>query len=205
MCDYCDKTGHSIEKCFYNPENPYHQLPSKILHRLLVSTNGKVENSDAAVKSKKNHKVEIVGATIDSISVNAPKDFTSYIDSGATSHVFFNPRAFVPGSLKACDPRMISLAGKSEIRATHSAKSFCHLKMRTIAGPMFILCQISDSIWYRLAVLRTKESRRLFKGHALHSKFFSMDSRLDAVFVTIIPGFTVCWHLKCLKLCLLYL
>jgi gag-polypeptide of LTR copia-type len=62
MCDYCDKTGHSIEKCFYNPENPNHQLPSKILHRLLVSTNGKVENSDAAVKSKKNRKVEIVGA-----------------------------------------------------------------------------------------------------------------------------------------------
>jgi hypothetical protein len=54
--------------------------------------------------------------------VNAPKDFSSYIDSGATSHVFFHPRAFVPGSLEACDTRMISLADKSEIRATHSGE-----------------------------------------------------------------------------------
>jgi hypothetical protein len=122
MCEYCDKAGHSVDNCFYNPDNPNHQLPPKVLHRLLVSTNGDVDVQDVAVKKSKGRKVEIAGATVDRTSVNAPKDLSSYIDSGDTAHVFHNPRMFMPGSLAVCESRTISLADKSEVHATHSGE-----------------------------------------------------------------------------------
>jgi gag-polypeptide of LTR copia-type len=49
-CAYCDKVGHSIDKCFYNPDNPNHQLPPKVLHRLLVSTDADGDRSSGATK-----------------------------------------------------------------------------------------------------------------------------------------------------------
>jgi hypothetical protein len=99
---------------------------------------------------------------------------------------------------------MISLADKLEIRAKHSGEvvlPFENAKFR-LTDVYFV-----PDLGFNLVsvVLRTKESRRHFKRHALHSKFLSLDSRLDAVFVVRIPGFTVCWHLKGMKLCLLYL
>jgi hypothetical protein len=119
VCAYCDKAGHSIDKCFYNPDNPNHQLPPKVLHRLLVSTDTDGNRSRGAANSSKNRMVEIAGATVARTSVNVPKDLSSYIDSGATAHVFHNPRVFVPGSLSICEPRSIALADKSEVCATH--------------------------------------------------------------------------------------
>jgi hypothetical protein len=50
---------------------------------------------------------------------NPRKDVCSYSDSGSASVVFHNPRVFVPGSLLVCESRSISLADKSEVRATH--------------------------------------------------------------------------------------
>jgi GAG-pre-integrase domain len=102
-----------------HPDNPNHQLPPKVLHQLLVSTDADGDRSSGAAKSSKSRKIEIAGATVDRTSVNVPKDRSSYIDSGATAHVFHNPRVFVPGSLSVCESRSIALAGKSEDRATH--------------------------------------------------------------------------------------
>jgi hypothetical protein len=60
--------------------------------------------------------------TVDRISVNVPKDLPSYIDNCATSHVFYNPRVFVPCSLSVCESCTIALADKSEVCATHTGE-----------------------------------------------------------------------------------
>jgi GAG-pre-integrase domain len=97
VCELCDKRGHSVSKCYYRPDNRNHHLPPRVLTRLLASTSAQDNPSPD----------------------NPRKDVYSYIDSGATSLVFHNPRVFVPGSLSVCESRSIALADKSEVRATH--------------------------------------------------------------------------------------
>jgi GAG-pre-integrase domain len=87
-----------------------------------VSTDADGDRSSGATKSSKTRRVKKCGATVDRISVNVPKDLSSYIDSSATSHVFYNPRVFVPGSLSVCESCTIALADKSEVCATHAGE-----------------------------------------------------------------------------------
>jgi hypothetical protein len=58
-CAFFDKVVHSIDKCFYNPDNPNHQLPPKVLHRLLVSTDADGDRYSGATKSSTTRRVEI--------------------------------------------------------------------------------------------------------------------------------------------------
>jgi gag-polypeptide of LTR copia-type len=39
VCEFCDKSGHSVEKCFFNPDNPTHQLPRKYFTAYWLRTN----------------------------------------------------------------------------------------------------------------------------------------------------------------------
>ena len=64
-------------------------------------------------KSKSSGKVEFA-----CISVKSNK-FSSYIDSGATIHVFQDPSIFVPNTLKPCSSREIALADESVVKSTH--------------------------------------------------------------------------------------
>jgi hypothetical protein len=53
-------------------------------------------------------------------TINPPKDSRCYLDSGATCSILFSRQAFVPGTLRVCDPSPIVLADTSERRASMS-------------------------------------------------------------------------------------
>ena len=38
ICSFCDKPGHTAEKCYFNPKNPSNKLSNKMLERLMISS-----------------------------------------------------------------------------------------------------------------------------------------------------------------------
>lgn len=106
QCDYCGKNGHVEKRCHLNPDNPDNRLPEKVLARL----NGKAPKS-----AGKSGKVEIAGATVEKTTISPPNNRRSYSDSGATAHCYHDESAFIPGSLKACEPRTIMLADETSV------------------------------------------------------------------------------------------
>ena len=129
-CNFCDKSGHTEDRCWLNPDNPNNKIPAKLQQRFSSKANAVVTNSSSAkgTGSKKSTKVEIVGATIlmsnqnivdvDKTTVLPPKDHRTYNDSGATCHCFHCESYFVPGSLVPCQ-REVMLADKNSVTATH--------------------------------------------------------------------------------------
>ena len=85
-CELCNKSGHTIEQCFFNPDNPNNRLTQKM--RKAMSTNKNVRSSSG---SSSKSKIELAGSILESISVQPSSDRRTYADSAATSHCFHSP------------------------------------------------------------------------------------------------------------------
>lgn len=114
-CDFCGRRGHTEERCFLNPDNPNNKLTPKM--KAVMSNKGSNPTSGNPKMSGGNGKpkVELAGSLVEKTTVNAPKDYRTYADSGATTHCFFNERVFVPNSIVSCDDRTIEMADKSTV------------------------------------------------------------------------------------------
>ena len=120
-CDFCDKDGHTEDRCHLNPDNPNNRLPPKV--RQLFASQKKKADSAAVVdvakaasstKGKKG-KCEIAGAMVEKTTISPPRDHCSYADSGATVHCFHSESCFVPGSLKPCESKTVLLADETPV------------------------------------------------------------------------------------------
>lgn len=60
-------------------------------------------------------KVGLAGSVLENTRVNAPKNYRTYADSGATNHCFFYEEVFVPGFIFSCDDGTIKMADKSTV------------------------------------------------------------------------------------------
>ena len=123
-CDFCDRDGHTEERCHLNPANPNNRLPQKV-RQMLAAQAKKPANAavvESSKKASKANKLEIVGASVEKTTVNPPRDHSSYADSGATVHCFHSESFFVPGSLSECDTRTIMLADKTTVTANRSGE-----------------------------------------------------------------------------------
>ena len=138
-CDFRGKIGHKKERCFYNPENPDNRLPPKVAERMLLahSKNGVLPNvvPPTSKRTQNTKKLEVVGvARIQhKTTVNPPNNLHSYYDSGATTHLFHNLDAFVPGSLRQARPHTITLANGAVASGTHEGDviiPFDHVNLR---------------------------------------------------------------------------
>jgi hypothetical protein len=110
-------------KCFLNPSNPNNRLPDKLRENPLVASSDEKKQKP----KKPNHEsIEIVATArstapkAEKTIINPPKDSRCYLDFGATCSIYFSRQAFVPGTLRVCDPRPILLADTSEVRASMS-------------------------------------------------------------------------------------
>jgi len=112
-CDFCDKSGHTEDRCYINPDNPDNKLSQKARDRFTSSGHRKGGTGRGSGK-----KVELAGAAVQKTSVLPPKDNRSYADSGATGHFFHCEDLFVPGSLKACDETTVLLADQTSVQST---------------------------------------------------------------------------------------
>ena len=119
-CSFCERSGHTQDRCFLNPANPDHKIPPKLLEVM----NGGEKKSTGGNKggSGKGPKVEIAGAVVENrvekTTLTPPSDNRTYADSGATVHCFHSKSAFVPGSLHSCPTSTVLLADKTSVDAT---------------------------------------------------------------------------------------
>lgn len=112
-CNFCDKSGHTEDRCYLNPDNPNNKLPPKVCDRF-ISNASKKESGNAG----HGKNVEIAGTLLQKATVLPPRDNRSYADSGATAHFFHSQSLFVPGSMKECDPTTVLLADKTPVSST---------------------------------------------------------------------------------------
>lgn len=102
--DFCDKSGHIMEQCFLNPDNPNNRLTTKMKEAMSIITTVRTSSG-----SKSKSKVEIVGSTVESTSVQPASDQRTYADSAATSHCFHSRNSFVYEWLRWCRQRTFLL------------------------------------------------------------------------------------------------
>ena len=142
MCEFCTKHGHIESQCYLNPENPNNRLPAKMKERMMMADclNRNNNNKRESASKGRETKTELAGIIlfgkalkVERTTLNPPKDFRTYYDSGATSHVFHSEDAFIPGSLHECDPRTVLLADKSFVKASRCGEvilPFEHVSIR---------------------------------------------------------------------------
>lgn len=111
-CDFCDKDGHTEDRCFVNPNKPNNKLPTK-LRALVCSGNGK---SGSGSSTKGDEKDEIVRAILEKTTIVPPHDLRYYADSGATVRCFHSDTVFVPGSRQESSERTVMLADKTCVK-----------------------------------------------------------------------------------------
>lgn len=121
-CEFCDKDGHTEERCYLNPENPDNKLPPKV-RQLLAAQEKKCASSSSSGKldkgTSRKGKMEIAGAAVEKTTITPANDMRSYADSGATVHCFHSKSAFVPGSLQKCGARTVMLANKTSVESEY--------------------------------------------------------------------------------------
>jgi gag-polypeptide of LTR copia-type len=119
-CDFCGKADHLGTKCFLNPSNPNNCLPDKLREKLLVASSDEKKQKPKKLNHESIEIVAMARSTVpkaEKTTINPPRDSRCYLDSGATCSIFFSRQAFVPGTLRVCNPRPILLTDTSEIRA----------------------------------------------------------------------------------------
>ena len=116
-CDFCNRRGHTKDRCFVNPDNPDNHPPKQLLEKRSASS----VHANAALQNKKKaggfEKLEIAGMSITGNESSGPDPCPTFLDSGASAHCFQSSVQFVPGSLISCAPRVIALADKSTVVA----------------------------------------------------------------------------------------
>jgi hypothetical protein len=151
--EFCGKAGHLGTKCFLNPSTP--SLPDKLREKHLVASSDKKKQ----IPKKLNHEsIEIVAMVrsmvpeAETTTINPPKNSRCYLDSGATCSMFFSRQAFVPGTLRVCDPRPILLADTSEIGPTCLVTSFWIFQNRMVA-PLSFYVSLAACMWKALGII----------------------------------------------------
>lgn len=123
-CNFCNPDGHTEDKCRQNQKS----RTTRTISIHIISRNCWYETTTMEFCSGENQgsckwgKVEIMGVTVQRISISAPAEHLSYFDSGATAHCFHSKSAFVPGSIKACPSVTVFLASKSFLETTQWGK-----------------------------------------------------------------------------------
>jgi hypothetical protein len=126
-CDFCGEAGHVGNKCFLNPSNPNNRLPDKLREKHLIASSDEKKQKPKKLNHASIEMVAMARSTVpkaEKTTINPPKDSRCYLDSGATCSIFFSRQAFVPGTLRLCDPRPILLADTSDIRANMRSSRF---------------------------------------------------------------------------------
>ena len=118
-CDFCDRPGHTADRCFVNPDNPDNHLPQSLRDKLSTSSS-RVSHANVATSrsktSRNQEKCEIAGMVVGT-SDGTCNSVKTFADSGATTHCFQSRSYFVPGTLRSCNPTTIILADKRTIHA----------------------------------------------------------------------------------------
>ena len=119
-CDFCDGSGHTKDRCYFNPDNPNNKLTKKIQNMLTQSARG-TANVAVGKDNNKNDpskvcKFEIAGTMIEKTTITPPKDQRTYADSGATVHCFHSQSSFVPESMVQCEVRTVILADNTLVQ-----------------------------------------------------------------------------------------
>lgn len=126
-CDFCERSGHTSDKCFLNPENPNNRL-APALEKALSSKSPNASKKSGATSSgsqsgkEDKSKFEFVGSIMESTTVDPPSDARTYADSGTTVHCFHSIHSFVPDSLMHCARRTVTLANNSEVETETSGE-----------------------------------------------------------------------------------
>jgi hypothetical protein len=123
VCEFCDKPGHELGNCFFNPNNPANKLPAKMLERFMV---GQGEIPSAGKDKKPGHCYPRPSLPALFCAPQRPAlasrrrfaNYPSFLDSSETAPVFHSRGAFVPGSLVSREPRTVALVDKSVATAT---------------------------------------------------------------------------------------
>lgn len=105
QCNFCGKSGHTGDRCCYNPCNPKSKLRKKIREML--------QDKAAAAVAKNKYRSKKTGTAVslmEKSSLFSPRDLRSYADSGATLHCFHSMSAFLRWSLTPCNTRTVMFA-----------------------------------------------------------------------------------------------
>lgn len=190
-CEFCGRKGHTEDRCFLNPENPNNKLTPKMKAAMASKEKKGSTNDNNSKDSAKNnkHKVELAGSVVEKMTIDPPKDFRTYADSGATIHCFFNREAFVPGTLTSCSERTVEFADKTSANANLWGQvliSFDHVNIRlhnvlyvpSMAYNLVSTGRLADngieSLFRRHDVLLQLESNNTVIGHGIRD----LDSKL---------------------------
>jgi hypothetical protein len=170
VCEFCDKPGHELGNCFFNPNSPDDKRPAKMLERFLVAQG----ETPSASKDKKaraeSSRVELARTDVraaDAVAGVMPRVYiyATILDSGATAHVFRSRGSFVPGSLASSEPRSVALVDKSVATATEMGH---------------VLLEFDDAFLRLRSVLLVEELgirpdlRRLSRRHWVHVKLHGL-------------------------------
>jgi hypothetical protein len=91
-------------------------------------------------------------AQAEKTTINPAKESRCYLDSGATCSIFFSRQAFVPGTLRVCDPRPILLADTSEIRATMCGDVILEFTKKD-GSPLSFYESLAACIWKSVGII----------------------------------------------------
>lgn len=117
-CDFCEKPGHTEDRCWLNHDNRNNKLPKKLKKRCSDESKVAFAVGNDKKGSKKSGKVEIAGSIVEKSTIDPPKDYRSYADSGATCHCFHSKSFFIPNAMKQCDNRTVMVADETSVTAT---------------------------------------------------------------------------------------
>jgi hypothetical protein len=70
VCEFCDKPGHELGNCFFNPNNPANKLPAKMLERFFVAQGETPSASRDKLARKKSSTVELARIDVRAADVN---------------------------------------------------------------------------------------------------------------------------------------
>jgi hypothetical protein len=168
-----------VTKCFLNPSNPNNPLPDKLREKLLVASSDEKKQKPKKLIHDSIEIVAMVRSTVlkaEKTTIKPPKDSPYYLDSGATCSIFFSRQAFVPGTLRVCNPRPIRLADTSEIRAKMSGVVILEIRKED-GSPTAILritgCLYVEDLGYNLIAvgkLADKGITSIFRAETVELK-----------------------------------
>jgi hypothetical protein len=69
-CEFCDKPGHELGNCFFNPDSPANKLPAKMLERFLIAQGETPSASKDKKAMAKSSRVELARTVVRTADIN---------------------------------------------------------------------------------------------------------------------------------------
>lgn len=152
--------------------NASHEMPNEALPKDNKGKNNSKQDLAGLVVCN-NVPVQELSVGGEKISIEAPKDYCTYYDSGATSHVFHDEKEFIPGSLKEAETTIFHLADKSTVTSSNQGKvllTFSNANIRLTID--FIIPQLGYNL-VSVACLADHGIDSLFKQNIVELKVAS--------------------------------